>query len=96
MCEYLKHHKIRKCPNSTGLRKEVVLRCEIEGDDFSNKTKEDTIKPADGKIGGIPNSILLQSKKKSSKLNRNWFFETSVFIMAIWVLAPFSSGGVQN
>ena len=57
MCEYLKHHKIRKCPNSTGLRKEVVLRCETEGDNFSNKTKKDTIKPANGKIGGIPNSI---------------------------------------
>ena len=73
MCEYLKHHKIRRCPKSAGLRKEVVLRCEIEGDDFSNKTKEDTIKPADGKIGGIPNSILLKSfcKKKSSKFNRN-------------------------
>ena len=28
-----------------------MLRCEIEGDDFSNKTKEYTIKPANGKIG---------------------------------------------
>ena len=53
MCEYLKHHKIRRCPNSTDLRKEVVLRCEMEGDDFSNKTKEYTIKPANGKIGEV-------------------------------------------